>query len=223
MKIHVRYFAVLRERLGREEEVLDLPPGADVASALDTLAKRHDGMANLLPFLQVAVNQSVSPWDRSLVDGDEVALIPPVAGGGDRERLARVVADRALSLEAVIAAVAGPGMGGIVTFTGLVRDSSDGRAVERLEYEAYVEMAEKVFRKLCDEIEREFAGTRVALEHRTGTLGVGEVAVVIAAAAPHRGEAFRACQAMIDRLKQRAPIWKKEIGPDGASWVGMGP
>ena len=223
MKIHVRYFAVIRERLGREDEILDLPPGADVASALDTLAKRYDAVAPLLPFLQVAVNQSVSPWDRGLADGDEIALIPPVAGGGERERLARVVRDRPPSLGTVLEAVSGPGMGGVVTFTGLVRDASEGRAVERLEYEAYVEMAEKVFRELCEEIEHEIAGARLALEHRTGTLAVGEIAVVIAAAAPHRAEAFRACQAMIDRLKQRAPIWKKEIGPDGSSWVGMGP
>jgi molybdopterin converting factor subunit 1 len=223
MKIHVRYFAVLRERLGREEEALDLPPGADVASALDTLAKKHDAMGALLPFLQVAVNRSMSPWDRELDDGDEIALIPPVAGGSDPERLARVVSDRSPSIEQVLQAVSGPGMGGVATFTGVVRDSSEGRQVERLEYEAYVEMAEKVFRELCEEIEHEIEGVRVAVEHRIGALAVGDVAVVIAAAAPHRAEAFRACQAMIDRLKQRAPIWKKEIGPDGASWVGSGP
>jgi MoaE-MoaD fusion protein len=222
MKIHVRYFAVLRERLGRDDDALDLPPGADVAAALDTLSKKHDVLGPLLPFVQVAVNQSVSPWDRALADGDELALIPPVAGGQDA-RVARIVGDRAPSLEAVLDAVRGPGMGGVVTFTGLVRDHSEGRAVERLEYEAYDQMAEKVFRELCEEIEHEIEGARLAVEHRTGALVVGDVAVVIAAAAPHRAEAFRACQAMIDRLKQRAPIWKKEIGPDGASWVGMGP
>ena len=131
--------------------------------------------------------------------------------------------DRPPSLDGVCRAVAGPGLGGMVTFTGLVRDHSQGRAVVRLEYEAYVPMAEKVFGELCEEIERELPGTRLAVEHRVGTLLVGDVAVVIAAAAPHRAEAFRACQAMIDRLKERAPIWKKEIGPDGDSWVGMGP
>jgi molybdopterin synthase catalytic subunit len=223
MKVHVRYFAVLRERLGREEELLDLPAGSDVAAALATLSKRHEGMSTLLPFLQVAVNQSMSSWDRGLADGDELALIPPVAGGTGAERVARVVVDRSPSVDKVIDAVRGPGMGGLVTFIGLVRDHNDGRSVQRLEYEAYVPMTEKVFRELCDEIEREIEGTRLAVEHRTGTLAVGDVAVVIAAAAPHRGEAFRACQAMIDRLKERAPIWKKEIGPDGASWVGLGP
>lgn len=221
MKVHVRYFAVVRERLGRDEESLELPPGADVAAALAALAARHEEVGVLRPYLKAAVNQTVVEADHPLADGDELALIPPVAGGAGR--LARVVADRAPSLEAVVAAVSDPGAGGVATFTGLVRAHSRGRAVARLEYEAYVPMAEKVFHELCDEIEAELPGVRLAVEHRVGTLAVGDVAVTIAAAAPHRGEAFRACQAMIDRLKERAPIWKKETGPDGATWVGLGP
>ncbi len=222
IKIHVRYFAVVRERLGRDGEELELGAGATVAAALDALAAKHAAMKDLRRWLQVAVNQTMTGADTPLADGDELALIPPVAGGA-AARLAKIVSDRAPQVEAVLRAVEGPGMGGVVTFTGTVRAHSQGRTVERLEYEAYAEMAEKVFALLCDEIEAELPGVRLALEHRVGRLVVGDVAVVIAAAAPHRGEAFRACQAMIDRLKQRAPIWKKEIGPDGTSWVGMGP
>jgi molybdopterin synthase catalytic subunit len=114
-------------------------------------------------------------------------------------------------------------MGGVVTFTGVVRRVSRGVQVERLEYEAYPEMAEKVMTELCSEIESEIPGCSLAVEHRVGDLSVGEVAVVIAAAAPHRAEAFAACRAMIDRLKERVPIWKKEISPDGAEWIGLGP
>jgi molybdopterin synthase catalytic subunit len=114
-------------------------------------------------------------------------------------------------------------MGGIVTFTGMVRRHSHGVLVDHLEYEAYAAMAIREMTRLCDEIEAEIAGTRLAVEHRVGRLAVGDVAVVIAAAAPHRAEAFAACRAMIDRLKQRVPIWKKEIGSDGAEWVGLGP
>jgi MoaE-MoaD fusion protein len=220
MRIHVRYFAVVRERLGRSDEELDLPAGADVAAALDALAARHDALGPLRRYLQLAVNQETVPARHALADGDELALIPPVAGGS---RLARVVADRAPSLDACIDAVRGGGMGGVVGFVGLVRDASQGRAVSRLEYEAYAEMAERVFHAICDEIEAQIPGVRLAVEHRTGVLGVGDVAVAMAAAAPHRGEAFRACQALIDELKKRAPIWKKETGPDGTSWVGMGP
>jgi molybdopterin synthase catalytic subunit len=221
-KVSVRYFAVVRERLGREEETLSLADDVTVADAMDELARRHDAVRALRPHLQVAVNQEAVPPSHRLRDGDELALIPPVAGGADRPRHVKLV-DRPPSLDAAIAAVSGPGMGGVVTFSGVVRDHSQGRAVERLEYEAYAAMAEKVFAEICDEIERFWPGTRVAIEHRSGKLSVGDVAVVIAAAAPHRAEAFRACEEAIDRLKARAPIWKKEIGPDGASWVGLGP
>jgi molybdopterin converting factor subunit 1 len=226
MRVVVRYFAVVRERLGREQDELELPPGATVGAALDALVARHPAIGPLRPHLQVAVNQAMTGAAHELVDGDELALIPPVAGGtGDAPapRLARVVSDRPPSIDTCVKAVQSPGAGGIATFTGMVRARSQGRDVSRLEYEAYAEMAEKVFRELCEEIERELPGVRLAVEHAVGTLAVGDIAVVIAAAAPHRAESFRACQAMIDRLKERAPIWKKETGPDGTSWVGMGP
>ena len=221
MKIQVRYFAVLRERLRRDEEELELPSGADVAAAIDALAARHEAVAALRGRFQTAVNQEMVSASTALSDGDELALIPPVAGGAP-ERHARLV-DGPLSLDRVVRAVASAEAGGLVTFTGMVRRTSQGREVERLEYEAYPEMAEKVFRALCEEIEGELPGVRLAVEHRAGALVVGDIAVVIAAAAPHRAEAFTACRAMIDRLKERAPIWKKEIGPDGAEWVGLGP
>ncbi|HKE15320.1 MAG TPA: molybdopterin converting factor subunit 1 [Kofleriaceae bacterium] len=220
MKIQVRYFAVLRERLRSDGETLELADGATVAGALDALCARHDAFASLRGRCQTAVNQTMVRADEVLRDGDELALIPPVAGGSDRH--VRVL-DEPLSLDRVVRAVSSPDAGGVVTFTGVVRRHSAGRAVERLEYEAYGEMAEKVMRALCDEVEAEIAGARVAVEHRVGALAIGDVAVVIAASAAHRAEAFTACRALIDRLKQRVPIWKKEIGPDGAEWVGLGP
>jgi MoaE-MoaD fusion protein len=220
MRIVVRYFAVVRERLRREEEMLELPEGANVGTALDALGTANQPIAALRPYLRAAVNQTAAGDDEPLHDGDELALIPPVAGGA---RLARMVGDRAPSVETVMGAVRGPGIGGVVAFVGLVRNRSQGKDVERLEYEAYVPMAEKVFVELCEEIEREHPGVTIAVEHRTGKLGIGDIAVAIAVGAPHRGEAFRACEKMIDRLKQRAPIWKKEFGPDGGVWVGLGP
>src|SRR6185369_1198633 len=100
---------------------------------------------------------------------------------------------------------------------------SHGAAIDHLEYEAYGSMAVREMTRLVDEIEAEIPGVRVAVEHRVGRLEIGELAVVIAAAAPHRAEAFTACRAMIDRLKDRVPIWKKEVGDDGAEWIGLGP
>jgi MoaE-MoaD fusion protein len=222
MKVKVLYFAVLRERLRAEGETLELPDGADVAAAIEALAIRHEAVRALRGRFQTAVNQTMVPPETSLADGDELALIPPVAGGADPPRHARMTSEPP-SLDRVLAAVRGPEMGGLVTFTGTVRRQSRGREVVRLEYEAYLEMAEKVMADLCGEIEREIPGCRIAVEHRHGALAIGDVAVAIAAAAPHRAEAFQACRALIDRLKERVPIWKKEIGPDGEEWVGLGP
>jgi molybdopterin synthase catalytic subunit len=220
VRIAVLYFAVLRERLHTDGENLELPAGATVAAARAAMAAAHPEIASLLPRVQVAVNRQMVGADHTLCDGDEVALIPPVAGGADRKV---AVLPTTLSLAEVIACVEGPEQGGLATFTGYVRRQGQQPNVIRLEYEAYVPMAEQSIAEICAEIEREMPGTRVAIHHRTGSLAVGEAAVVIAASAPHRKEAFDACRAAIERLKQRVPIWKKEIGEDGAEWVGMGP
>ena len=221
MRISVLYFAVLRERLATDGEVLELPPSAIVADAVATLAARHPAIAALRGRFRCAVNQDFTGDDHPLVDGDELALIPPVAGGADARHVQLL--ETPLSLDRCVAAVGGPGMGGIVTFTGMVRRTSRGVTVERLHYEAYGSMAVREMTRLCEEIEAELPGVRLAVEHRTGTLAIGDLAVVIAAAAPHRAEAFTACRAMIDRLKERVPIWKKEFGDDGSEWVGLGP
>ncbi len=124
------------------------------------------------------------------------------------------------SIDEAVASVEHAGAGAICVFVGAVRDHSEGRAVVKLEYQAYASMAEAEMKRIVDEIGAEIPGTRLAVVHRTGMLSVGEVAVVCAASAPHRAEAHRACRALIDRVKARAPIWKREYGPDGAHWVG---
>jgi molybdopterin synthase catalytic subunit len=221
MTITVLYFAVLRERARLERETVTLPAGSDVAAARGVIARLHPELAVLLPSVQAAVNRAMVADAHGLGEGDELALIPPVAGGSGAAKIA--VGPGALSLDAVVAAVAGPGRGGVVTFAGVVR--REGHAlpdVIRLEYEAYVEMAVEVLAAIADELEQELPGVRVAIHHRVGALVVGETAVVIAAAAPHRAEAFTACRAAIDRLKERAPIWKKEVGESGEVWLGLG-
>ncbi len=125
-----------------------------------------------------------------------------------------------LGLDELLAEVSHPGAGGIATFLGAVRDHNDGRAVTRLEYEAYGSMAEAELGRILAEIADEIPGVRAAATHRVGSLAVGEVAVACAASAPHRGEAFHACRELIDRIKARLPIWKREHGPDGPYWVG---
>lgn len=221
MNVQVLYFAVLRERLAKQEEHISLPVGSVVLDLLVDLQRRHPSVATLLPKLSVAVNRKVVPHSTALAENDEVALLPPVAGGSGTPRVALL--DEPLSLDAVIAHVVGPSQGGVVTFTGVVRNHGQQAQVVRLEYEAFAAMAVEVLSKLAEEIEAEWPGTRVAMHHRQGHLVVGDLAVVIAVSAPHRAEAFEACRATIDRLKDRAPIWKKEIGVDGSEWIGLGP
>lgn len=130
------------------------------------------------------------------------------------------VLETPLDVALATAAVSAPDIGGIDLFLGAVRDHNDGRKVTLLEYHAYVSMAEKEMARIASEIAAEIPGVRLAALHRIGSLRVGDLAVVCAAGAPHRGEAFRACRLLIDRIKERVPIWKREHGPDGPYWVG---
>jgi molybdopterin synthase catalytic subunit len=131
-----------------------------------------------------------------------------------------VVRESPPSVDEAIASVQHPGAGAICIFLGMVRDRSEGRPVVKLEYEAYGSMAEAEMRRIAVEITAAIPDVRLAVLHRTGALRVGDIAVVCAASAPHRAEAYAACRALIDRVKARAPIWKREHGPDGAYWVG---
>jgi molybdopterin converting factor subunit 1 len=215
--VTVLFFAVAREAAGTDAESLDEAP-ATVAALRTLLAARHPALARVLPRCRLAVDQAFAEDGDPVRDGAEVAVIPPVSGGAGRFR----VVDRPLSLPEVVEAVEGTGNGGVVTFRGDVRGESHGKRVLRLEYEAYVPMAD---RKLAEigRVAGEAHGAELAIVHRVGALFPGEAAVVIAAAAPHRAPAFRACEAAIDLLKRDAPIWKREIYEDGSEWVGMGP
>ncbi len=128
--------------------------------------------------------------------------------------------DTALSVDEALGHVSHPGAGGLSLFVGVVRDENDGRPVSALEYHAYASMAQSEMARIARDLEREFEGVRVAALHRIGRLVVGDVAVVCAAGAAHRGEAFAACRALIDRIKADVPIWKREWGPEGPYWVG---
>jgi molybdopterin synthase catalytic subunit len=125
-----------------------------------------------------------------------------------------------LELERVIQAVSHAGAGAVATFVGTVRDVNAGQPVTLLEYEAYPSLACAEMGRILAEIEREVPGVRVAVHHRVGALSVGDAAVVCAASAPHRDEAFVACRLVIDRVKESVPIWKREHGPNGPYWVG---
>jgi molybdopterin synthase catalytic subunit len=218
MAILVLYFAGARDAAGTARETLDRPP-ATVGELRRALAAARPALARVLPRCRIAVDQDFAEDDAPLRDGAEVAIVPPVAGGAGR---LFAVVDRPLALAEVVDAVAGPGQGGVVTFTGTVRDATGGRRVLRLEYEAYGPMAQRKLAEIGEALAREH-GAEVAIVHRVGTLRPGEAAVVIACAAPHRTAAFRACEACIERLKKDVPIWKREVFEDGSEWVGLGP
>jgi molybdopterin synthase catalytic subunit/molybdopterin converting factor small subunit len=206
-------FGALAERTGGDA-VLDLAAGATAADVLDAVRARLPEAADLVPRLKVAVNLEVVPAEHRIGPGDEVAVLPPVAGGQARILVglrARPSVDEALD------AVADPDAGGTVAFVGAVR--ADGGRVSRLEYSAYEAMADRVFRDVAGEAAAKWPVHGVAILHGVGDLPAGARTVVVAASAAHRGEAFEACRHVIDEVKRRAPIWKKEVGPAGERWV----
>src|SRR5919201_2169196 len=211
MRVTVLYFAAARERAGTPRETLELREGATAADARDAACAAHPALRAIAERLRLAVDQEFAPEDRPLRDGSEVAFIPPVSGGAG----AHCVSDGPLSLEAPVEAVSGTDCGAVVAFIGTVRAHNRGRTVMRLEYEAYPEMAVRVFARIEEEARARWPGTRVAIHHRVGTLEPGAVSVVIAAASPHRADAFSASRLAIEALKKDAPIWKREHYQDG--------
>jgi molybdopterin synthase catalytic subunit len=209
VRVTVKLFAGLRERAGwSEREVEGVGHVADVWAALDL----GDEPAGLL----YAVNREYADKAQELVDGDEVALIPPVSGGAFR------LSEEPLDPSQVLEEVRSDEAGAIATFVGTTRVSSRGRTVHYLEYEAYGGMAEKVMAELADELKGRYGLCEVAILHRTGRVEIGGISVVIAVSAPHRADALAACKDAIDRLKEIVPLWKKEVYEGGEEWIGQG-
>ena len=208
MPVTVRLFAGLRERAGWSHREVEAATVADVWGALE-LGDEPGG-------LLYAVNKEYAARDRALADGDEVALIPPVSGG------AYLLSDEPLSLDRVVEEVRDDEAGAIATFTGTTRIQSRGRTVTHLDYEAYEGMAERVMAEIAEALQARYELSAVAIHHRVGRVGIGETSVVIAVSAPHRQDALAACKDAIDELKERVPLWKKEVYEGGEEWIGRG-
>jgi molybdopterin synthase catalytic subunit len=202
VRVKVRLFAQLRERAGQSELELDLPEGARVSDALAAVGDLAAGVP-----LVMAVNREYAREDRELHAADELALVPPVSGG-DASIHVRLT-DEPLSLDDVAARVRDPRAGAVVVFSGVTRE------VSHLDYEAYAEMAEPEMRRIVEQAVAEHGLCAGAAEHRVGRVELSEPSVIIAASAPHRAEAFAGARAIIDEIKARAPIWKREEG----EWV----
>ena len=207
----VRLFAGLREQAGVRERSLDVPDGTTVADVWPLLDLGEEP-AGLL----YAVNRGYAERATVLAEGDEVALIPPVSGGAFR------LSEVPLSLDDAVREVASDVAGAIATFSGTTRAHARGRAVVRLEYEAYEGMAEETMSEIARELKTRYELVEIAIHHRVGTVGIGETSVVIAVSAAHRGDALAACRDAIDTLKERVPLWKKEFYEGGEEWIGSG-
>lgn len=201
-----------------KELSVELQEGSTTEDLRNLLAADHPVFDKFGDRLAISVNFEVAASATTLSNGDEVAFLPPVSGGS-LDLPTCTLSEEPLDVGAVVARVSGPGMGGIVTFVGAVRDNARGRQIEHLDYEAYPGMAEREMEKIAQEASRRWEGVRLAIAHRAGHLVIGDIAVVVVAAAPHRGEAFEACRYAIDTLKETVPIWKKEVATDGEYWV----
>jgi molybdopterin synthase catalytic subunit len=210
VKVQVRLFAVLREHAGRDSVEVDLGDGATVADAIGALG-RVPGLDLLerLP-VRMAVNRDYATLETKLHAADELALIPPISGGARPLIHARVTADE-LSLDVLVRTVCDAAAGAVVTFQGMPRD------IERLDYEAYAEMAQERMAVILTECAERHGLTAAAAEHRVGSVPALEASVIVAVSAPHRAEAFAGGREAIDRIKAEAPIWKVEVGADGGA------
>jgi molybdopterin synthase catalytic subunit len=241
MRIRVRLFAMQRQQTGRRDVVLEIPAPATVASAWQELARAYPALEPAAASVRFARNGAYVEPQELLADGDELAVIPPVSGGTAMPgpRRSRRIELREEPFPETLPAelrveLSGPEDGAFIVFVGQTRESPGtaapgqereaarfaGRRVEHLGYEAFESMALAVLGTIADEVEARFGVRRLAILHRVGDVPLGDASVIVAAAAPHREEAFAACRYAIEELKARAPIWKAEHFADGSVWVG---
>lgn len=216
MRVTIRCFAQLRE-LATDRCELALADGATVADAWTVLADGHPAIEPHRPYVRAARNGVYATWEQQLADDDVIAFLPPVSGGATTG-----LTREPIDVAALERAVAHAGAGALVTFVGRARDrSDDGREVVELEYEVYPEMAERVLAEIAADAESRF-GARVAVVHRHGVVPIGEAAVAIVSTAGHRAEAYEANRFVIEAIKERLPIWKREVFADGSAWKRAG-
>ena len=216
MRVEVRCFASLRE-LAQDRCELTLADEGTVEDAWIGMTERFPGLLPHRPYVRAARNGAYAAWDDGLADGDVIAFLPPVSGGAST-----ALVDGPIDLESVERAIADAGHGAVVSFVGRARDrADDGRVVVELEYEVYPEMAASVLAEIAGEAEERW-GAAVAVVHRHGVVPIGEAAVAIVTAAKHRGEAYEANRYVIEAIKERLPIWKRERFGDGSEWKRAG-
>ena len=220
--ITVKLFALLKDKAGRDELRIDAGPGT-VTELLEAVARGYPALSGMISDggVLVSVNREFARGDALVKDGDEVALMPPFSGGGERPAGNIRIQQGPFSLDEETERLkkSSSAIGAIVTFLGTTRDLSRGKRVSKLEFEHYPGMAEKKLEEIRERALKDYGVVDAVIIHRVGVLPVGENIVLIAVAAGHRDEAFRACRFCIDELKRITPVWKRETTPEGEIWV----
>jgi MoaE-MoaD fusion protein len=227
VRIRVLFFGVLRDIVGLREDSIDVPEGGRVLTVFEHYASRFPRLRDVSSSIVLALNQQFSEPSAALSDGDEVAFLPPVSGGSgkflheiaDPEGHFFAITRDPIDGPALVKRLQQPHDGAVVTFDGVTRNNTKGRATRYLEYECYEGMAIKMMAEIGREIAKAGSISRIGIIHRLGRLEIGEASVVVVATSPHRKAAFDAALEGINRLKRLVPIWKKEYFADGEVWV----
>lgn len=225
MQIKALFFATLRDLIGEKQLTVDMPGAVGtVAQLRQELVRRYPSAADHLGIALAAVNEEFAFDHQAIHEGDEVAFFPPVSGGANRPEIFRLP-DAPIDYDEIIAAITTPKTGAVCLFSGLVRGQTDKDGhlpqTDHLHYEAYAPMAIAKMKQVAAEIRAQWDKIEgVAIVQRVGRLEVGHNTVLIACSSPHRDDGcFEAARYGIDRLKKIVPVWKKEIGPQGETWI----
>jgi molybdopterin synthase catalytic subunit len=228
MRVEILLFATLKDLVGTNRLTLDIPGEAatvDVVRAV--LAEQYPDMQANLQAANASVNQEFAFGPDAVSDGDEIAFFPSVSGGSDSVVWPEIyrLPDGPVDHDEIVSAITTPETGAVCLFSGIVRGETHKEGhlpqTQRLEYEAYEPMALAKMRQVAAEIRERWPGVQgIAIVQRVGVLDVGQNTVLIACASAHRDNGcFEAARYGIDRLKEIVPVWKKEIGADGAAWI----
>ena len=220
MQVKVLFFGTLRDVMGEGERTVSLPESATLSQLLEEFRRDKPPISALLPSLAISVNQEYATRDVKLQDQDEVALLPPVSGGNGLSAGKHCAIVRAaIDTPAIVEPLKRAEDGAVVVFDGIVRNNTRGRMTLYLDYEAYEEMAIKQMDELVESALERFEIDQARIVHRLGRMQVGETSVLIAVTSAHRAAAYEASRYLIDALKKKVPIWKKEYFEDGAVWA----
>ena len=229
MQVRVLFFGVLKDVVGRAEEVFEIENGGDVEQVFALYARRFPELQRHRDSLLFSRNREFVEGSHHLEEGDEVAFLPPVSGGApggaglatqeSRTKPVCRLTREPIDAHSLVRQLQRAEDGAVVIFEGVVRNHSKGRATRYLEYEAYEPMALEKMHEIGDELLKQLPIDQFGMIHRLGHLEIGEASVVIVITSAHRKAAFEACREAIDRLKSIVPIWKKEFFADGAVWV----